>query len=92
MLILTWDESHSGEFDNHIATVLVGSPGKVRAGYLSNTHANHYNVARTIEEALGIPPLTSNDKYAQPLNDAFLQPSLNDMTQSPKSTDTEGKP
>jgi Phosphoesterase family len=92
LLILTWDESHSGEFDNHIATVLVGSQGKVRAGYLSNTHANHYNVARTIEEALGIPPLTSNDKYAQPLNDAFLQPSLNDMTQSPKSTDTEGKP
>jgi hypothetical protein len=43
----------------------------VRAGYRSPVPANHYSIGRTLEEALGIPPLTANDRYARPLNEAF---------------------
>ncbi|WP_158543187.1 alkaline phosphatase family protein [Dyella psychrodurans] len=71
LLILTWDESASST-GNHIATILVGSPGTVQAGAISNTSYNHYSSGRTIENALGIAPLTSNDQYAQPINDAFV--------------------
>jgi hypothetical protein len=72
LLILTWDESYETH-ENHIATILIGSNGTVRAGYESALRANHYSIARTLEEALGIPPLTSNDRYARPLNEAFPQ-------------------
>ncbi|MBD8900296.1 alkaline phosphatase family protein [Rhodanobacter sp. DHG33] len=71
LLILTWDESESTS-GNHIATILVGSPGAVQAGYTSNASYNHFSVGRTIENALGIAPLTNNDQYAQPINDAFV--------------------
>ncbi|GGA52359.1 hypothetical protein GCM10010981_47280 [Dyella nitratireducens] len=71
LLILTWDESASST-GNHIATILVGSPGAVQAGYVSNTSYNHYSVGRTIENVLGIASLTHNDQYAQPINDAFV--------------------
>ena len=70
LLILTWDESHATA-DNHIATILVGSHGLVREGAVSEEAYDHYSTARTIEAALGLDPLTANDKYAQPINDAF---------------------
>ena len=71
LLILTWDESASSS-GNHVATILVGSPGAVQAGHVSNTSYNHYSIGRTIENALGIAALTHNDQYAQPINDAFV--------------------
>jgi hypothetical protein len=71
LLILTWDESASST-GNHVATILIGSPGAVQAGYVSNASYNHYSIGRTIESALGIAPLTHNDQYAQPINDAFV--------------------
>ncbi|GLQ46383.1 hypothetical protein GCM10007862_14340 [Dyella lipolytica] len=71
LLILTWDESASST-GNHVATILVGSPGTVQAGAISNTSYNHYSSGRTIESALGISPLTNNDQYARPINDAFV--------------------
>jgi hypothetical protein len=74
LLILTWDESASSG-TNHVATILVGSPGTVQSGYASNASYNHYSVGRTIENALGIAPLTRNDQYAQPINDAFVATS-----------------
>ena len=70
LLILTWDESDT-TLDNHIATVVVGSQGTVRAGYVSRIRYDHYSTARTIEAALGLPAMTSNDGYALPFNDAF---------------------
>ncbi|MBE1162573.1 alkaline phosphatase family protein [Dyella acidiphila] len=70
LIVLTWDES-STETGNHLATILVGSPGTVQAGYISNASYNHYSTGRTIENALGIAALTHNDQYAQPINDAF---------------------
>ncbi len=71
LLILTWDESAS-ETGNHLATILFGSPGTVQAGYISNASYNHYSSGSTVEHALGIAPLTHNDQYAQPINDAFV--------------------
>jgi hypothetical protein len=70
LVILTWDES-SSHAANHVATILVGSQGLVRAGVVSGTSYNHYSIGRTIENALNLSPLTANDGYAQPINDAF---------------------
>jgi hypothetical protein len=70
LIVLTWDED-ANEADNHVATVLVGSQGTVRAGATSATRYDHYSTARTIEAALGLPAFTANDEYATPLNDAF---------------------
>jgi hypothetical protein len=72
LLILTWDESNT-TVNNHIATVVLGSQGLVRAGAASDRHYDHYSTGRTIEEALGLKPLTENDRYAEPINDAFGQ-------------------
>ncbi|HSY28432.1 MAG TPA: alkaline phosphatase family protein [Burkholderiaceae bacterium] len=70
LLILTWDESASSG-TNHIAGIVYGSQGLVGSGALSTTSYNHYSSGRTVENALGLPPLTPNDTYAQPINDAF---------------------
>jgi len=75
LLIITWDEAgvtaRTAEPGNRVATVLVGSPGTVRAGYVSQLRYDHYSTARTIEAALGLAPFTANDEYAMPENDAF---------------------
>lgn len=70
LLILTWDESSSSG-TNHVATILVDSKGKVRKT-VSNSSYNHYSIGRTIEDALGLQAMTANDRYAQPINDAFI--------------------
>jgi Phosphoesterase family len=85
LLIVTWDESYEPH-ENHIATILLGSSGLVRAGYVSPIPANHYSIGRTIEEALGIPPMTANDKYARPLNEAFSD-STDEATSSSNPVD-----
>ena len=72
LLILTWDESDTTT-NNHVATVVLGSQGLVRSGAFSDRHYDHYSTGRTIEEALGLSPLTENDRYAEPINDAFGQ-------------------
>ncbi len=81
LLILSWDESMTGSWVsgtyNQVATVVLGSPGLVKAGYQSALNYNHYSSARTIESALGIGGLTANDSYAQPFNDVFTaSPSI----------------
>ena len=75
LLVLTWDESESST-GNHLATILVGSPGSVQAGMVSNVSYNHYSTGRTIENALGLTPLTANDHYALPINDAFAKTAV----------------
>jgi YVTN family beta-propeller protein len=50
---------------------LVLGSGGVRQGFVSHTRYTHYSLGRTIERALGLAPMTKNDKYAQPLNDVF---------------------
>lgn len=71
LLILTWDESATSG-SNHVATILVGSQGLVRAGAVGSQSYNHYSIGRTIESALGLPALTPNDHYALPINEAFV--------------------
>ncbi len=70
LLIVTWDEDET-EADNQVAAVAVDSAGLVHAGQSSNTRYDHYSTARTISDALGIAPITANDRYATPFNDAF---------------------
>ena len=75
LLIITWDEAgvtaRTTEPGNRVAAVLAGSPGTVRAGYVSQVRYDQYSTARTIEAALGLAPFTANDEYAVPVNDAF---------------------
>jgi hypothetical protein len=75
LLIITWDEASQtvriAQPANGVAAVLVGSRGTVRAGYTSLARYDHYSMARTIEEALGVGPFTANDEYAVPVNGAF---------------------
>jgi hypothetical protein len=60
-VLVTWDEGSSNQgccIDAHggrIATVLAGPD--VRAHARSNRPVDHYGVLRTIENALGVPPL-----------------------------------
>jgi hypothetical protein len=70
LLILTWDESSGSWSDNPVATILVASQGLIAPG-TSATHFDHYSTARTIESALGLSPMTANDQYARPVNEAF---------------------
>jgi hypothetical protein len=72
LLVVTWDESLGwGWPDNHIATVLVGSPGLLREGTVDRTHYDAYGVLRTIESAFGLPGFDRFDRYATPLSSVF---------------------
>jgi hypothetical protein len=72
LLIVTWDESLGwGWPDNHVATVLIGSPGLLREGSVVAAHYDGYGLLRTIEGALGLESLGRFDQFAQPLNEAF---------------------
>jgi hypothetical protein len=71
LLIVSWDEGYAKEFGpafpNQIATYVVASHGLVRAGSVSRVRYSDYSLGATIEAALGLKPLTSNDTYAQPV-------------------------
>jgi len=72
LLIITWDEADGwGWPDNHIPTILVGSPGLLRAGTVSHAHYDGYGMLRTIESGLGLPSLYRFDQFAEPLNAVF---------------------
>jgi Phosphoesterase family len=71
LLILTWDESDTTA-NNHIATIVLGSRQTVKSGYTSRIRYDHYSTARTIETALGLPAMTSNDAYARTFDDVFV--------------------
>jgi hypothetical protein len=71
LLILTWDESDTTA-NNHIPTIVIGSRQTVRSGYVSRVRYDHYSTARTIETALGLPAMTSNDGYARTFDDVFV--------------------
>ena len=72
-----------GNEGNHIVMVVIPSPGAtydpvtnpngMRAGaFVADDYYNHYSLQRTIEDSLGIAPLTNNDKYAQPMNEFWV--------------------
>jgi hypothetical protein len=72
LLIVTWDEADGwGWPDNHVPTILVGSPGLLQAGTVAYDHVNGYDLLRTIEGALGVGSLGAFDTFAEPLNVVF---------------------
>ena len=71
-IFLTFDEDYNnislgiGNQGNHIVTVVIPSPGAVASGmreghFIADDYNNHYSLLRTIEDSLGLPPLTNND-------------------------------
>jgi hypothetical protein len=79
-IFITFDEDYNnlstgnGNEGNHVVMVVIPSPGAVAAGmrggvFVANDNYDHYSLQRTIEESLGLDPLTNNDKYAQPMNE-----------------------
>ena len=85
-IFLTFDEDNNNlslGFDNqgnHIVMIVIPSPGAVAAGMKSGnfevgTRYDHYSLMRTIEESLGLAPLTQNDRYAVPMNEFWETPT-----------------
>jgi len=79
-IFITFDEDYNnlslgnGNEGNHIVTVVIPSPGAVASGmrggaFVADDRYDHYSLLRTIEDSLGLPPLTDNDRYAQPMNE-----------------------
>lgn len=79
-IFLTFDEDNNnislgfGNEGNHVVMVVIPSPGAVAAGmrggaFVAGDYYNHYSLQRTIELSLGVQPLTTNDGYAQPMNE-----------------------
>ena len=84
-IFLTWDEDNNNlslGFDNqgnHIVMIVIPSPGAIAAGMRSGNFQvseryDHYSMMRTIEESLGLAPLTQNDRYAVPMNGFWETP------------------
>jgi hypothetical protein len=80
VLIVTFDEDNNnitlgfGNEGNHVVTVVIPSPkaisdaGMKSGAFVVTDRYDHYSTLRTIEDALGLPSMTNNDKYAEPLN------------------------
>jgi hypothetical protein len=68
IIIVTWDEDDRAHNQN-VPCFIIG-PG-VKAGYVSNAPYTHYSVLKTIEAAFGLPALTLNDSFANPINDVW---------------------
>lgn len=84
-VVVTFDEDNNnlslgiGNQGNHITTVVIPSQGAVNGGmrdghFVVDAYNNHYSLLRTIEDALGLGPLTNNDRYAEPMNDYWKPP------------------
>ena len=67
-VILTWDEDDSASF-NRILTVFAGPA--VNTGFVSPGAVTHYNVLRTICDALGLAPF-GNAASATPITDIWV--------------------
>jgi hypothetical protein len=79
-VFLTFDEDYNnisfgiGNEGNHIVMVVIPNQAAINAGmrggaFTATDYYNHYSLQRTIEDALGVDPLTNNDAYAQPMNE-----------------------
>ncbi len=76
-IFITWDEDYNnlyldiGNEGNHVPMIVIPSPHSgMRQGHIvAGNYNNHYSLLRTIEDALGLPRLTNNDRFAQPMNE-----------------------
>ncbi|GAA2157000.1 hypothetical protein GCM10009760_58630 [Kitasatospora kazusensis] len=75
LLIVTWDEgatkAYGPGYPNQVPTLLLGSQNSVKPGYRSGQRTDQYGLLRTVDGALGLNPLTNNDRYAATVNDAW---------------------
>jgi len=80
VIVVTFDEDNNnlslgfGNEGNHIVTVVIPNQAAIDAGmrsgpFIVSNHLNHYSLLRMIEDSLGLPSLTKNDKYAAPMNE-----------------------
>lgn len=85
IIVVTFDEDYNnittgvGNEGNHIVTVVIPNQAAIDSGmrdghFVADDHYNHYSLLRTIEDSLGVGPLTNNDKYANPMNEFWLPP------------------
>ncbi|MET3920323.1 phospholipase C [Arthrobacter sp. UYEF20] len=65
LLVVTWDEGDDSS--NQSVTIFAGPAA--RTAVKSDTTYNHYSLLHTIENALGLSPLTENDKNAPIMSD-----------------------
>jgi hypothetical protein len=82
-IFITFDEDNNnlslgfGNEGNNVPMIVIPSPGAVAAGmrsghFVAVDYNNHYSLLRTIDDSLGLPPLTNNDRYAEPMNDYWV--------------------
>lgn len=69
LLIATIDEGRGAT--NDVLTVLAGDA--VRAGAVSRAWYDHYSILRTVENLLGLTPMTHHDRDAHPIDDVWRQ-------------------
>ncbi|MGW7054148.1 alkaline phosphatase family protein [Streptomyces sp. NPDC054887] len=69
LLVFTFDEDWTAH-TQRIPTIVAGSPGLTKTGP-SDQHVTHYSIGRTIEQGLGLRPMTQNDQFALPLNNIW---------------------
>jgi hypothetical protein len=75
-IFITFDEDYNNlslgidNQGNNVPMIVIPSPnsGMLQGHFVVSDYANHYSLLRTIEDALGLPPLTANDEFAQPMN------------------------
>jgi len=79
-IIVTFDEDNNnlslgfGNQGNNVPMIVIPNQDAVTAGGMQSGHFttddyyNQYSLMTTIEEALGLAPLTDNDMYATPMN------------------------
>lgn len=79
-VFLTFDEDYNnisfgiGNEGNHVVMVVIPNQAAIDSGmrggaFVADDYYNHYSLQRTIEDSLGVGPLTNNDEYAQPMNE-----------------------
>ena len=74
--ILTWDEGATKAFGpelpqprtHHPARLAELGEGRLQS---SSQRTDQYGLLRTVDKALGLAPLTNNDRYAATVNDAW---------------------
>jgi hypothetical protein len=82
-IFITFDEDNNnlslgfGNEGNNVPMIVIPSPGAVAAGmrsghFVADDYNNGYSLLRTIEDSLGLPPLTNNDRFAEPMNDYWV--------------------
>jgi Phosphoesterase family len=76
-IFITWDEDYDnlylgrGNEGNHVPMIVIPSPnsGMRQGHFVAVNYGNHYSLQRTIEDSLGLPRLTNNDRFAPPMNE-----------------------